>query len=585
MKLGEIGETLAERYQLRQALGGGGLGEVFAAWDLRLRRSVAVKVFDSARAPRDKLGKLASVLDRASGVRHAAVVLPRIQVEFVKSPPFYVGEIVPGEDLGAFADRVGLVPWQRALEIAQTCTEGLAALAEATGAAHRDLKPGNIRILPDGAVRVLDFGVAELGVLPVPPDGSGAVEYRAPEQLEGSPGDASSDVFSLGVLLFQLMTGVHPFSGETSFRAAHKLLTLQDPLRVSDVVPHAALPSQVEGLLVRMLARRPADRLGDAVELGRHIALVRRSPGITPRGRGSVTAPSSEHEEITTPLKRIECPDDLTTAVRVPSPHSFKKAPPVEAPPAEADPTQASRPFPPEPPEPVPGGPRLLGADADTVRDLDLGRRATDRAYGEPIRASMIPGEARLALDALGTDDRTVRDLGRTRDGSARPDAVLPALLPPGASSPVAGEHTETMPRRAPVEKTFILPRDEHPSVTVRLEDMAGTLRAPEAIDTTLQLTNSTGDLGRRAGPVRPHAPDDEITTTAQRDLVPTGPTRATDVGRGPAPKSEPPTSLPTTMIIREPAAPRPRLTLKRALIAFNLLCLLVVLLVALWKS
>ncbi len=582
MKLGEIGETLAERYQLREARGGGGLGEVFAAWDLRLRRSVAVKVFDSARAPRDKLGKLASVLDRASSVRHAAVVLPRIQVEFVKSPPFYVGEIVPGEDLGAFADRVGLVPWQRALEIAQTCTEGLAALAEATGAAHRDLKPGNIRILPDGAVRVLDFGVAELGVLPVPPDGSGAVEYRAPEQLEGSPGDASSDVFSLGVLLFQLMTGVHPFSGETSFKAAHKILTLQDPLRVSEVVPHVALPSQVEGLLLRMLARRPADRLGDAVELGRHIALVRRSPGITPRGRGSGTAPSSEHEEITTPLKRIECPDDLTTAVRVPSPHSFKKASPAEAPPAEADSTQASRPS----TEPVPEGPRLLGAGADTVRDLDLGRRATERAHGEPIQAPVLPGEARLALDALDTDERTVRDLGRTRDGSARPDAASPALLPQGASSPVAGEHTETMPRRAPVEKTFILPRDEHPSVTVRLEDMAGTLRAPEAIDTTLQLTNSTGDLGRRAELVRPDAPDDEITTTAQRDLVPTGPTRATHVGRGPAPKSGSPTSsLPTTMLIREPAAPRPRLTLKRALLAFNLLCLLVVLIVALWKS
>lgn len=582
MKLGEIGETLAERYQLREALGGGGLGEVFAAWDLRLRRSVAVKVFDSARAPRDKLGKLASVLDRASGVRHAAVVLPRIQVELVKSPPFYVGEIVPGDDLGAFADRVCLVPWQRALEIAQTCTEGLAALADATGAAHRDLKPGNIRILPDGAVRVLDFGVAELGVLPVPPDGSGAVEYRAPEQLEGSPGDASSDVFSLGVLLFQLMTGVHPFSGATAFKAAHKILTLQGAPRVSEVVPHVALPSQVEGLLARMLARRPTDRFGDAVELGRHIALVRRSPGIMPRGRGSVTAPSSEHEEITTPLKRIECPDDLTTAVRVPLLHSFKKASPAEAPPAEADSTQASRPS----AEPVPEGPRLLGAGADTVRDLDLGRRATERAHGEPIRAPMLPGEARLALDALDTDERTVRDLGRTRDGSARPDAALPALLPPGASSPVAGEHTETMPRRAPVEKTFILPRDEHPSVTVRLEDMAGTLRAPEAIDTTLQLTNSTGDLGRRAEPVHPHAPDDEITTTAQRDLVPTGPTRATHVERGQAPKSGPPTSsLPTTMLIREPAAPRPRLTLKRVLLAFNLLCLLVVLLVALWKS
>lgn len=570
MKLGEVGKTLAERYQLREALGGGGLGEVFAAWDLRQRRDVAVKVFDSARAPKDKLGKLALVLDRASGVRHAAVVLPRIQVELFKSPPFYVAENVPGEDLGTFAKRVGPVPWQRALEIAQACAEGLAALAEETGTAHRDLKPGNLRILPDGAIRVLDFGVAELGVLPVPPREDGAVEYRAPEQLEGSPGDTSSDVFSLGALLFELMTGVHPFSGATAFKAAHKVMMLEAAPRTSDVAPHVALPSQVEELLVRMLAGRPVDRFHDAVDLGRHIALVRRSPGIIPRGRSSVALPSSENEEITAPLKRIEGPDDLTTAIRVPLPHGVKIVPPPEPdlPSASGQSTA----------ELVPEGPSLLGAGRGKARNSDLDQRAMDRASEAPNRAPLARDESAMALGAPSSGDRTVRVLGRTRDVDARPGGDLPALLPQGASSPVT-EHTEILPNRPPGEKTFILPRDEHPSVTVRLGDMPGTLRAPGDVDTTLQLANSTRDFGRRAQPVGPHAPDD-ITTTFQRDLIPRSP-RATDDKGGSAPKNEP---LPTTMIIREPAASRSRLTLKVALIALNLFCLLVVLIVALWQ-
>lgn len=569
MKLAEVGKTLAERYQLREALGGGGLGEVFTAWDLRQRRNVAVKVFDSARAPKDKLGKVAAMLERASGVRHAAVVLPRIQVELFKSPPFYVAENVPGEDLGTFAKRVGPVPWQRALEIAQACAEGLAALAEETGTAHRDLKPGNLRILPDGAIRVLDFGVAELGVLPVPPREDGAVEYRAPEQLEGSPGDTSSDVFSLGALLFELMTAVHPFSGATAFKAAHKVMMLQAAPRTSDVAPHVALPSQVEELLVRMLAGRPADRFHDAVELGRHIALVRRSPGIIPRGRSSVALPSSENEEITTPLKRIECPDDLTTAIRVPLPHGFKIVPPAE-PDVPSTSGQST-------PGPVPEGPSLLGAGAGTAHDSDLGQRAKDRASEAPNRAPLARDESAMALGAP-SGDRTVRVLGRTGDVDARPGGNLPAHLPQDAFSPVI-EHTEVLSNRPPVEKTFILPRDEHASVTVRLEEMPGTLRAPGNVDTTLQLANSTRDLGRRAQPVGPLAPND-ITTTFQRDLISRSPRATDDKGRS-APKNE---ALPTTMIIREPAASQSRLTLRVALIALNLFCLLVVLLLALWQ-
>ncbi|MCY1009441.1 serine/threonine-protein kinase [Nannocystis pusilla] len=260
--MSSIADTLANRFELRARLGSGGLGQVFVAHDRQTRREVAVKVLDVAPIAADKLTRLAILLRTAASVQHPAVALPRVLIGTSESPPFLAGERVAGEDLAELRRRAGPLSWQRALAIVHACTEALSALAAATGAAHRALKPGNIRVTAADEVRVLDFGIAELGVQPVPADEHGMfAEYRAPEQLAGAPGDASSDVFTLGVLLFELTTGVHPFTGPTAFKAARAVTSLRAAPRPSALAPATPLPSQVEALIIRALAPQPSQRL------------------------------------------------------------------------------------------------------------------------------------------------------------------------------------------------------------------------------------------------------------------------------------------------------------------------------------
>lgn len=436
----KIGDTLAGRFELRSTLGaapGSGGREVFAAWDLRARREVAVKVFPPSKIGQEKspghgdanLKKLDALLVVASRVDHPVVILPRIHRSLSTAPFFVVGDKVAGEDLAALAAR-GPLPWQRALDIALACAEGLIAVTAVTGVAHRALKPGNIRITLDGEVRVLDFATAELGVLPVGPRGDGSVaEYRAPEQLEGAPGDTGSDIFTLGVLLFELMTGVHPYSAPTAYKAAYKLLTQQAAPRPSELAPASALPSQVEALLARALARDPADRFNKSItEMASHLALVRRSPGLLIRPRSGPAQPVQTED--THQLAALPHPDDHTTIMRLPRP-----APQIASPtPAHPAPTLA------------------LPVVADPAPTLAL------PAVASPVseRTEVLPGWQRPAEQTL-----------------AMPEAPARAALP--------------LPTwQQPAEQTLAMPAEERPPPPRKAASAAHSVPVPNP---TLALT------------------------------------------------------------------------------------------------
>ena len=478
----KIGDTIAGRYELRDRLGRGGHGEVFSAHDRRLRRDVAVKVFDGVHGSAEKFAAMGSALTAALRVEHPVIVLPRIQLGLADRPPFFVGELVPGEDLAALAAR-GPIPWQRALDIARAAAEGLAAVAAVAGGAHRALKPGNLRIMPNDEVRVLDLGVAELGVGPVGPREDGTiVEYRAPEQLDGAPGDAGSDVFTLGVLLFELITGLHPYSGPTTFRVTHKLLTQQSAPKPSQLAPSIPLPSQVELLIVRTLARQPGDRFKDAAELARHLALVRRSPGMAPHTREPAPPSALHGDELTIQLERLQPIDDATTAVNLPLLRSLQRASqPAPTAPAPVDVSEPSTPAPASegPPllEPPAGLPPLAPVRSEPPRTHSPAPNEQDeRTTVFPIRA---------------TADRTlpppIEDRGpprRAKPGIAAPRAIADKTLELTAS---AALHVETEQRSPPatrvqapdLEATTVLVR-EPPQAAPRLlpatEEPAPTL-------------------------------------------------------------------------------------------------------------
>lgn len=307
----KVGETLSGRYLLRGALAAC-QGEAFLADDLRTRKAVRVVTLEAGRVDPGGLRRYAELLARAGAIRHAGAGVPRVQVSLAGAPLFVVGELAPGEELAALLRRESRLPWERALALIHGVAEALAALAS-TGVAHRALRPECIWVASDGQVSVHEFGVAELGPIAAAQRGQEFVEYRAPEQVAGASGDERSDVFALGAILLEMITGQHPFAGASAFKAAHKVATQAAPPASSLV---SGVPSEVEALIARALAREPGERPASAQVLASQAALVRRSPGIVSRRAAAGGAVAEAERTLSQPIAESE--EDLTTAVSLP---------------------------------------------------------------------------------------------------------------------------------------------------------------------------------------------------------------------------------------------------------------------------
>ncbi|MDC0675883.1 serine/threonine protein kinase [Nannocystis radixulma] len=280
-----VGAVVGGRYQLRESLGGGGVGQVFRAWDTQGQRAVALKILDPGRSGDEALDRYAKLIATAGRAGHSGLVLPRGLGLASRNPPIVVMDSLTGDDVGKLRARLGRLPWMRALELCGQTAEILHAVYASTKAAHRDLKPSNIFVTDRGEVRILDYATAELEI--VSSDSTrvdsalGSVDYRAPEQLEGAPTDERTDVFALAVVLFELVTGVLPFQGQSYYEIARKIMG-EPPPRLMDAAPDAGVPVGVEGLIRRALGKRPEERFSDLKAMADAIAHVRRFPGITP---------------------------------------------------------------------------------------------------------------------------------------------------------------------------------------------------------------------------------------------------------------------------------------------------------------
>ncbi|WAS95891.1 serine/threonine protein kinase [Nannocystis punicea] len=322
-----VGTVVAGRYQLRESLGGGGVGQVFRAWDTQGQRAVALKVLEAGRAGDDALDRYAKLVATAGRAGHSGLVLPRGLGLASRNPPIVVMDSLTGDDVGKLRARLGRMPWMRALELCGQTAEILHAVYSSTRTAHRDLKPSNIFVTDRGEVRILDYATAELEI--VSSDSTrvdsalGTVDYRAPEQLEGRPTDERTDVFSLGVVLFSLVSGQLPFQGQSYYEIARKILG-EPPPKFADLASDAGVPVGVEGLIRRALGKQPDERFADLKAMADAIAHVRRFPGVTPgapvtaagtmievrgqtpRPSGTVTEEDDEDDTTTTlmPTKR-----------------------------------------------------------------------------------------------------------------------------------------------------------------------------------------------------------------------------------------------------------------------------------------
>ncbi len=230
-----IGKTLSH-YKVLEEIGEGGMGAVYMAEDLNLGRKVALKILREEMASNpDRLERFRREAQAVAALNHPNIVTIH-SIEEAPEGHFITMELVQGKGLDEIVTGDGLSS-ERMLEIAQPLIRALVAAHE-RGITHRDLKPANIMVTDDGTVKILDFGLAKLHAAPdsdvhedLPTQALtqvgtvvGTIPYMSPEQVQGKPVDHRTDIFSLGVVLYEMATGHRPFGGESSAGVASAIL-------------------------------------------------------------------------------------------------------------------------------------------------------------------------------------------------------------------------------------------------------------------------------------------------------------------------------------------------------------------------
>ena len=274
-------------YQITAPLGAGGMGEVYRARDTRLGREVAIKVLPAAvSASPDRLARFEREARTVAGLSHPNIVT-LFSVEEEEGTRFLTMELVEGRSLDQVVTTGGL-PLARVLDLAIPLAAALSAAHERS-VVHRDLKPGNVMVTHDGWVKVLDFGLAKIaseeslelgatvGVSAAPISGVGqvlgTVPYMAPEQIRGETVDARSDLFALGIILYELVTGRRPFAGATPADVSSAILRDAPPAVVS---LRADLPRDLNRIVSRCLEKNPKDRFQTARDVMNELRYVKR---------------------------------------------------------------------------------------------------------------------------------------------------------------------------------------------------------------------------------------------------------------------------------------------------------------------
>jgi serine/threonine-protein kinase len=264
------GAVLAGRYRLVALLGRGGMGEVYRADDLTLDHPVALKFLPERAVDPDHLARFHNELRIARQVSHKNVCR-LYDLGEADGRRFLTMEYVDGEDLASLIRRIGRLPQDKAIEIARQLCAGLAAAHE-RGVLHRDLKPANVMLDGEGHVRITDFGLA-VAAGDANAVRAGTPQYMAPEQLAGQPATIKSDLYALGLVLFEVFTGKRAYDAET----LHDLMQLHESGTVttpSSVVRD--LDPAVERVILRCLERDPGRRPGSA------LAVAAALPGANP---------------------------------------------------------------------------------------------------------------------------------------------------------------------------------------------------------------------------------------------------------------------------------------------------------------
>lgn len=454
---------LAGRYRVERVLAVGGMGIVVAARHVTLNQRVAVKVLmhnagSSQATARFLTEAKASALLRSEHVVHVSDV-----GTLESGQPFMVMELLEGQDLAQVLEKEGRQPIEQAVDFVLQACEGLAE-AHAARIVHRDLKPGNLfrARRPDGSdiVKVLDFGVSKALSTDVRAEGTvtttdavfGSPLYMSPEQMQSaSKADERSDIWSLGVVLYELVTGKMPFDAESMAGLAVRIAT-DPPTRMAQVLP--SVPPELEGVVFKCLEKKPEDRYANVAELAADLEPL---------------APGSR--------ERVERVQRLVFGVTAP-------------------------------PRPAPSAPSLrrLPAGAETLGPLDTGESSAPRLVVPERRRSPWPLAAGVVVVAAAAfaGAMFVRGGSRASMSATQPPSAIPgptaravesAALPPNPT--VAREPVESASAPTPVALetvTGTAPRTRHHKPTSRETSVHPTHTASAPADTSMVISGISRD-------------------------------------------------------------------------------------------
>jgi serine/threonine-protein kinase len=259
------------RFRVIEEIGRGAMGVVYRAQDDMLQRTVAIKTVALTGSHKERDQHEARFLQEAraaGGLSHPAIITI-YDVGREGDTAFIAMELMEGKDLRELIEGVSLTP-SRSVAIAAAAAEGL-AYAHERGIVHRDIKPGNIMVLADGRVKIMDFGIARLNESTVKTQTGvllGSPQYMAPEQIIGQPLDHRADIFSLGLVLYEMLTGTKPFAGEDIPELTFKVANLP-AAPPSHLAPD--LPPVIDFIIARALKKKPDERYASAAEMAKDL--------------------------------------------------------------------------------------------------------------------------------------------------------------------------------------------------------------------------------------------------------------------------------------------------------------------------
>jgi beta-lactam-binding protein with PASTA domain len=275
------------RYVIRRRLGSGGMADVYLAEDQELGRRVALKMLNDRHASDEQfVERFRREAQSAAGLNHPNIVsiFDRGHAEGT----YYIAmEFLDGRTLKELLVRNGPTPVPIAIDYARQIL-GALSFAHRNGIVHRDIKPHNVVVGPDGRLKVTDFGIARSGASQMTEAGSivGTAQYLSPEQARGAPVDPRSDLYSLGIVLYEMVTGTVPYTGDTPVEIAMKHLSAipKPPSELREDVPH-----DLDAVVMRALSKDPDQRYASAEEMDADLARVARGVAVSQKTEEAMT--------------------------------------------------------------------------------------------------------------------------------------------------------------------------------------------------------------------------------------------------------------------------------------------------------